>query len=241
MDWYTEWFGTRYYKLLYGHRDDGDARAWVDAIVQRTGLLPGFSVLDMGCGRGRHAQCFAEHGLHVTGIDLSEGSVAEARAEVAEVEFHVHDMRIPFAHGRFDVVVCLFTSLGYSTDRNDDQQAVNAAAEALKPGGCFVLDLLHGAIVREDLVEQECQTEAGVRFTLARRVEGDTIVKEILVDDHGCGHRFVERVHAWAPSEVVGLITRAGLTLEALTGGPGPEPFDPLSSDRIVAWARKPR
>jgi SAM-dependent methyltransferase len=240
MAWYKEWFGTRYYKLLYGHRGEGDARTWVDTIVQRAGLHAGHELLDMGCGRGRHAQRFEEHGLRVTGIDLSEGSIADARTDVPGVSFHVHDMRVPFAADRFEAVVCLFTSLGYSSDRNDDQLAVNAAALALKPGGSFVLDLLNGAIVRHDLVQEECQVEEGVRFTLKRFLEGDTIVKDIHVDDMGCSHRFVERVHAWTADEVCSLIQRAGLQLQELTNGPDPVPFDPLTSERIVAWARKP-
>ncbi|MBL0042924.1 MAG: class I SAM-dependent methyltransferase [Flavobacteriales bacterium] len=240
MAWYTDWFGTRYYKLLYGHRDEDDARAWVNTIVQKAGLKKGDEMLDMGCGRGRHALRFAEHGLRVTGIDISEGSVADARVEVPEVSFHVHDMREIFAKERFDAVVCLFTSLGYSNDRNDDQRAVNAAAGALKPGGRFVLDLLNGAIVRKDLIQEDCQMEGGVRFTLQRRVEGDTIVKDIHVDDKGASHRFTERVHAWTAEEVCALIERAGLQLDALTNGPEPTTFDPLTAERIVAWAHKP-
>ena len=240
MAWYTEWFGTRYYKLLYGHRDEDDARAWVGAILQRSGLARGAELLDMGCGRGRHARWFAEQGLKVTGIDLSAQSIADAEVYCPGATFSVHDMRVAFATDRFDAVVCLFTSLGYSTDRTDDQRAVNGAAQALKPGGLFVLDLLNGAIVRKELVQEDCQIESEVRFTMQRRVEGDTIVKDIHVDDQGCSHRFTERVHAWTVEEVRAMVGKAGLAVDAVTDGPDPEPFDPLTSDRIVVWAHKP-
>ncbi len=240
MAWYTEWFGTRYYKLLYGHRDEDDARAWANAILLRSGCGPGAELLDMGCGRGRHARWFAANGLKVTGIDLSTESIQEARSECPDATFTVHDMRTTFAQGRFDLVVCLFTSLGYSADRSDDQRAVDAAARALKPGGLFVLDLLNGAIVRRELVQEDCQMESEVRFSLQRRVEGDTIIKDIHVDDHGCSHRFTERVHAWTVDEVRAMVGRSGLSVEAVTDGPEPAPFDPQVSDRIVVWARKP-
>ncbi len=241
MAWYTEWFGTRYYKLLYGHRDQRDAKAWVNTILGRSGLAVGAELLDMGCGRGRHAGLFAERGLRVTGIDLSAESISEARSAWPQATFAVHDMRTAFARERFDAVVCLFTSLGYSADRTDDQQAIDAASAALKPGALFVLDVLNGAIVRKDLVEENCQMEGEVRFTLQRRVEGDTIIKDIHVDDQGCSHRFIERVHAWTADEVQAMIARAGLLLEEMTDGPDTTPFDPLVSDRIVAWARKPK
>lgn len=239
MAWYTEWFGTRYYKLLYGHRDEGDARAWAEAIMERAGLTAGQELLDMGCGRGRHARWFAARGLRVTGIDLSAESIQEARRECPDAEFAVHDMRLPFARERFDVAVCLFTSLGYSADRGDDQRALETAATALKPGGLFVLDLMNGAIVRKELIQEDCQVESDVRFTLQRRVEGDTIIKDIHVDDQGCSHRFTERVHAWTVEEVTTMISRAGLHVEAVTDGPDPVPFDPARSDRIVMWARR--
>ena len=240
MAWYKEWFGTRYYKLLYGHRDAEEAGRWVDTILKRTGLRPGDKLLDMGCGRGRHAACFTGRGLKVTGIDLSAESIAEARENCPHARFEVHDMREPFAHGDYDAVVCLFTSLGYSPDRNDDLRAMRAAADALRPGGMLVLDLLNGAIIRHELVEEDRQMEGGVRFTLQRRLEGDTIIKDIHVDDQGCSHRFTERVHAWTGREVQDLVKNAGLVLEAITDGPEPVPFDPARSERIVAWARKP-
>ena len=240
MAWYKEWFGTRYYKLLYGHRDAEEARRWVNTILERTGLRPGDSLLDMGCGRGRHAACFAAQGLKVTGIDLSAESIAEARGNCPQARFEVHDMREPFAQGTFDAVVCLFTSLGYSPDHTDDLRALRAAADALRPGGVLVLDLLNGAIIRHELVEEDRQMEGGGRFTLQRRIEGDTIIKDIHVDDQGCSHRFTERVHAWTAQEVADLVRRAGLELEAITDGPEPAPFDPARSERIVAWAHKP-
>lgn len=237
MAWYKEWFGTRYYKLLYGHRDQAEALRWADAILKATGLPPGATVLDMGCGRGRHAAAFAARGLQVTGIDLSPESIAEARAACPHARFEVHDMREPFARGTFDAVVCLFTSIGYTPDRADDLRTVRAAALALRPGGRFVLDVLNGAIVRRELVEEDRQVEGGVRFTLQRRIEGDTIVKDIHVDDQGCSHRFTERVHAWTAPEVRALVTRAGLRIDAIAGAPDGATFDEATSERIVVLA----
>src|SRR5690606_29090604 len=99
--------------LLYGHRDEQDAQLWVDAIVAHWCLSKGSSVLDIGCGRGRHAGLFARAGMLVTGLDISKDSIEEARTAWPMVDFHVHDMRHTFAEARFDAAVCLFTTLGY--------------------------------------------------------------------------------------------------------------------------------
>lgn len=240
MVWYKEWFGTRYYKVLYGHRDEDEAQHHVRAIILRTRLEHGARVLDMGCGRGRHARSFAEHGALVTGIDLSAESIAEARTLVPSADLRVHDMRQPVDPGTFDLAVCLFTSLGYSTDRNDDQQAVEAAARSLKPEGLFVLDLFNGVRACGDLVREECQAEAGMRFRITRDLEDGDIVKRIHVEDHGSVHDFIERVHAWTVEEVKELVTKAGFRILDITDGPSGGTFDAGSSQRITVWARKP-
>ncbi len=240
MAWYKEWFGTRYYKLLYGHRDEQEAQEWVSAIIEHTGPVRGARVLDMGCGRGRHVRCFALAGARVTGIDLSPESIEEARRLVPEADLRVHDMRDPLAEAEFDLVVCLFTSLGYSPRREDDQQAVDAAAIALKPNGLFVLDLLNGQRVGRALVGQEHHTEEHVNFSIQRNMEGKDIVKRITVEDQGAVRCFEERVHAWSGPEVAALVKRAGLVIERITDGPRSLCFDAERSERIVVWARKP-
>src|SRR5690606_25526546 len=146
--------------------------------------------------------------------------------------FAVHDMREPYATDAFDAVVCLFTSLGYTDDRKDDERAVAAARTALKPGGLFVLDLMNGAVVAQSLVPLEVIEMEGATFTIERAREGDGIVTRIAVEHAGGRHEFQERVHAWNPDEVHGMVTRCGLAVVETTAGNGTDQFDPDSSDR---------
>ena len=124
---FNEWFGTPYYAMLYGHRDDEEARAQVEGLVSITGSTAGASVLDMACGRGRHARWFAERGMHVTGFDVNAEAITTARQVAPKAEFHVHDMREPFATSSFDLVVNLFTSFGYFAQRSDDLLEIGRA------------------------------------------------------------------------------------------------------------------
>jgi SAM-dependent methyltransferase len=110
-------------------------------------LEPGAEILDVACGWGRHSVALAQSGFRVTGMDLSDtllrhaASVAE-RAGVA-VEWHRGDMReIPF-RGRFDAVLSLFSSLGYFLSDEEDLRVLRGAHDALRPGGCFVLETMH--------------------------------------------------------------------------------------------------
>lgn len=240
MAWYRTWFGTPYYKLLYGHRDHDDAEAWVRMILQRTGAGTGTKVLDLACGRGRHARWFAEAGCAVTGIDISAESIAEARRQVPQATFQVHDIREPFAEGRFDLAVCLFTSLGYFEHASDDLRALRAACEALRPGGWFVLDFMNTGRVLRELVPSEEVRVGDVHFAITRHHADGQVVKRITATDASGLHRFEERVAALGPAELEALVHEAGLVVRDRTDGPDPAPFDPDRSGRLVIWAQRP-
>jgi ubiquinone/menaquinone biosynthesis C-methylase UbiE len=105
---------------------------------------PAESVLDLGCGNGRHAMYFARQGFKASGIDVSDQAVAWANdwasREGLEVDFRVGDIRaLPFADQSFDVVV----SHGV-LDHVPMETAQKAAAEVhrvLRPNGLFYCDL----------------------------------------------------------------------------------------------------
>ncbi len=234
------WFGTLWYDMLYRHRDEHDAQALADPIIAKGKLGPGMEILDMGCGRGRHAAIFARNGIRVTGVDLSPECILAAKAVAPAANFEVFDMRMPYATARFDAVVCLFTNLGYTGDRNDDDLAVAAAATALKPSGLFVLDLMNGERAASALNPLEIREIGEVHFEVQKAWDHGDIVKQIKVVHPGGEAFFKEVVHAWNVEEVKAMVLRAGFRIEEITDGTCSASFNPDLSDRIVVWARKP-
>jgi SAM-dependent methyltransferase len=239
MAWFTRWFGTPYYVKLYGHRGAQEAGQWVQGIVAHWALPQGSHVLDVACGRGRHTFWFDALGMVVTGVDMDEASIREARMRVPQARFIVHDMREPLSTSGFDAAACLFTSLGYSGHPDDDRAMLRSVAGALVPGGLFTLDFMNGPKVAREIVRHEVRTVDGVTFHLHRRMDGPILVKEIEVRDAGVVHHFEERVRAWSPEELDGLLGDAGFSIMDRTGGPPFAQFDPRSSDRYVAWCRR--
>ena len=236
MGWFKHWFGTRYYSLLYGHRDQDDAAAWVNTILEQWSLPSGARVHDLACGRGRHARFFADAGCDVTGTDISEASIEEARRSVPKATFAVHDMREPIHADKFHGACCLFTSLGYFQELSDDRKVFRAVADSLVPGGRFVVDFMNTELVLRDLVPEETLEVEGITFHITRELQNGVLVKRILVLDGHVEHRFEERVQALTPSQLQDLAVEAGFNVDAITDGPDPTPFNPQHSQRFVLW-----
>jgi SAM-dependent methyltransferase len=144
--WYEHWFDRDEYELVYQARDERDARAVAELFEQAVRPERGARLLDMACGRGRHAIVLAQRGYRVTGIDLSRRSLQYARKRAAQegldIQFLEGDMRHVMFHHEFDAVVNLFTSFGYFDDDGDHLKAIQSMAEALRPEGFLFQDFM---------------------------------------------------------------------------------------------------
>ena len=85
-EWFEEWFGEEYLQL-YPHRDDADAQRAVALIRESVGLRPGWRVLDVACGAGRHAKAFRAAGARCVGLDLSATLLRLARQVAVRLRF----------------------------------------------------------------------------------------------------------------------------------------------------------
>lgn len=132
---------ARYYDFIYdAFRDYGADAAWVVRLARR--LSPDArSVLDVGCGTGRHAQCLTrDHGYAVDGLDIEPAFVELARDRCPDGRFVVGDMA-DFDLGRkYDLVLCLFSSIGYVKTKQRLASAARSMARHLAPGGLAVVE-----------------------------------------------------------------------------------------------------
>ena len=203
-NWFASWFDSPYYHVLFKERDEMEAQLFMDNIVHYLNLPEDAKILDLACGKGRHARFIAEKGHHVTGLDLAVESIAAAKAfEHERLHFAVHDMRDTFAENEFDYVFNFFTSFGYFENKNDNFRAIESIATALRPQGFLVIDFMNARKVMDNLLQQEEKTLNEVDFHIRRYVEHGFIVKEINVLDSANDRslQFEERVQVLALSD----------------------------------------
>lgn len=242
MPWYEDWFGRDEYELVYHDRDEHEAERVVDLIERIAAPRPEAEILDVACGRGRHARALARRGYRITGFDLSTRSVETARRRAREegltIDFHEHDMREAFCRGCADGVVNLFSSFGYFDDEADHQRAVDAIAMALRPDGWLVQDFMNAPEVRRTLVPEDTRTEGGTEIRQQRWIENGRIRKEITLCQNGDRKTFTESVRLLTLKDFRALYAAAGLRLVDTYGDYDGSPYAD-DSPRLILHARK--
>ena len=243
MPWYEDWFDRDEYELVYAQRDEREAEQVASLIETLADPAPEATILDVGCGRGRHARALAQRGYRVTGVDLSERSIEQARQRTEDagldIDFRVQDMREPMGTADFDGVVNLFTAFGYFDDEADHQRALQQMADALRPGGWLVQDFLNTPHVIETLTPQNERSRNGVTIRQRRWIEDGRINKEITIHQNGDSRTFHESVRLLTLYDFEALYEAVGLEMEAVRGDYDGAEYTP-SSPRLIMHARKP-
>jgi len=240
MSWFANWFDSPYYHLLYKNRDEKEAQVFIDNLIQYLQIPQGSKLIDIACGKGRHAIYFNKKGMDVVGIDLSSNSISYAKEhENSTLQFSAHDMREIYKRNYFDVVTNLFTSFGYFDDKTDEQEAINAMANNLKIGGILVIDFMNVKKVISNLLFSEQKTIDGITFNINRKVEGGNIIKDIAITDGIEKQQFQEKVKMITLADYSEFITNSGLKIIDIFGNYHLEDFDITTSDRLILICKK--
>ena len=239
-EWFSTWFDSPYYHILYSNRNYAEAEQFLQNLLQHLHPKPDARILDLACGKGRHAIYLNQQGYNVTGVDLSPQSIAAAKAfENEKLHFEVHDMREVFMPNHFDFVLNLFTSFGYFASETENVVALKAIAESVKPGGKLVIDFLNAEKVVANLVPEETKVLEGVTFRITKRMEGKLIVKTIAFEAEGKQYQFQEKVWALTAEDFQEYFKMTDLRLHECFGSYQLEPFDAKTSDRLIFILKK--
>lgn len=208
-------------------------------LAERLRLQPGMAVLDVPCGNGRHALELARRGMAVTGVDLSAGFLADARAANPTVEWVRGDMRALPWKQRFDAAYCWGNSFSYF-DRGECLRFVRSVAGALKPGGRFALE--SGAVAESLLpvLAPERNLQLG-DLTFHSANTYDAMDGRLAYTFTRGGEQEVKHAHQWVlgASEICRMLRQAGFETIEFLGDLEGTPYA-LRSPRLIALATLP-
>jgi len=246
-DWYAVWFDSPHYHQLYGHRSQAEASAFIGALHQHAGWS-NLELLDLACGKGRHAKAAAALGHRVTGIDLSKNSIREARqlhSDTPGLEFVEGDMRSFQLQRDFDGVLNLFTSFGYFKDKGDHLAVLRSIHAHLKPNGFLILDFLDAEFTHRHLVPSDVINRDGVEYHIERKVEeaiGENwphFIKRISLETPDGVVEHVERVAALEEPQLSQMLAESGFEVLERWGNYALAPWKKGETPRLILHARK--
>ncbi len=237
QEWFKEWFDTKYYHILYQDRNDDEAQLFMRNLLSYLQLKKKSKILDLPCGKGRHAIFLNSLGYDVVGADLSKNSIEYAQSQVIKtnkaLNFEVHDMRNKF-ETKFDAIFNLFTSFGYFDDKKTNVKVLENLKNGLNNNGVLVIDFMNVNYVKQHLIKEETIIKNNIKFNISRSITDQFVIKNICFTVDNKEHNFIERVK-YLPLEILkNYIKKAGLKLKHTFGEYSLMEFDSEKSSRLI-------
>ena len=240
--WFKDWFNSPYYHQLYAYRDQQEAANFIDKLIADLEPPCGATMLDVACGKGRHSMQLASKGFDVTGIDLSHESIREAlKNEKENLHFFEHDMRLPFWINYFEYAFNFFTSFGYFETQREHDNAIRTIAQALKPGGIFVMDFLNVKYSEKRGIEQTEKQIGDAKFLISKWTDEKHFYKKIIVEDKNLAEpvKYEEKVSKFSLADFEKMFTKQGLKIREVYGDYFFNAYDETESPRLIMIAVK--
>ena len=211
----------------------------VDFLVE---LATDGSALELGIGTGRIALPLAQRGIRVHGIDLSESMVAKLRAKpgASDIGVTVGDFATATVEKRFSVAYLVFNTIMNLTTQDEQVACFQNVAAHLRPGGCFVIEVMVPDLQR--LPPGETVRPFTVSATRLGFDEYDVASQGLIshhywaVDDKLVGDSMPFR-YVW-PAELDLMARLAGMSLRERWSGWKREAFTSDSRQHVSVWAK---
>lgn len=250
-EWWRDVFSRPTFLHLYERADLERARTQVDQILALLDLHPPARVLDVCSGYGRHSLELARRGFAVTGVDISEMQVRQARRHAQAAEglttharplFVVGDVRALPVRGPFDAAINMFLSFGYFATDAESQAMLDQIGRVLRRGGRLLIDFWN----REHEIRAFQPTVLDRRDDDILEIEDWTFdplagrlswVNTVIFPD-GRREAWTQSIRAFTAAEIKAMLSAAGFTLIGLYGSLDGGPFD-LDAEAAVFVAER--
>ncbi len=221
--WWEDLFNDDFIRTM-GKFTDAQYADEVDFIEDSLGVAKGGTLLDLGCGTGRHAIELTRRGYSVVGFDLSLAMLARAGEEAQErnqkINFVQGDMREMTFDEAFDGIYCWGTTFGYFEEEKN-VNVLTKVHKALRHGGQFLLDV----VCRDFVIKQSpslawfegegcvCMDEMNVDWITSRMR-----VKRTMMLDDGRSKEIEYSIRVYALHELGKLLHDNGFRVAEVSG-----------------------
>ena len=242
QQWFKDWFNTKYYHILYDTRNEAEAALFIDRLIKHIQPKPDARMLDIACGKGRHAIQLSKKGFDVTGIDLSTASIDVALTQANDhLHFFVHDMRLPFMINYFDYAFNFFTSFGYFDTQREHNNSIRSIAQSLHHKGLLVIDFFNAVLAEKNIIAHQSITKQNITFNITKWSDENHIYKQIEFTDSATQENFIhrEKVAKFTLDNFKTMFSANRLRIKEVFGDYELNSFNPEISPRLIIIAEK--
>ena len=231
--------------------------AEAEFLIDHLNCDAGAHVLDVPCGNGRLSFELAKRGLRVTGVDISEEFIEEARAiqnqsgppataggtdSLPRIEFLLRDMRHLEDQAIYDGAYCFGNSFAF-LEHAEMNRFLGAIARALKPGARFLIATgMAAESVLPGFEEQSCHEFGDLSITIKERyVAAESCIdSEYIFERNGQTESRLAREWIYTVAEIRRMLESAGFSILDLYGSLKCKPYKLGSQELFIVSEARP-
>jgi ubiquinone/menaquinone biosynthesis C-methylase UbiE len=130
---------AQYYDSIYSWKDYRKEADKIKSLIKKHKKSDGHDLLEVACGTGKHLPYLKDSFL-ILATDLNKTMLSMARKNVSDVTFKQADMVKLHLGKKFDVILCLFSSIGYVKTYQNLDKTIQNFARHLKVGGVVIIE-----------------------------------------------------------------------------------------------------
>jgi len=194
----------------------------IRTIIKERKHSRGMDMLDVACGTGNHFKYLKKY-FNITGLDINHEMLKIARGKYPDIKFIRDDMRTFRLNRQFDVIVCLFSSIGHLKTYGNLEIAVRNFSKHLKPGGVVIIEpFIDPDKCKDNILDVFTISEPELKLTRMNtgKIKGSIVVYDfhVLAGTKGKIRYFSEKVELglFERKKVLNIMKKSSLNAEFL-------------------------